>query len=156
MTSTDTSTGNATTTTVNHRVTSPRLLFDASSTTKPYELTPGNNLTLQLTSDFKQTDYRAPIIPTSTTSASASADTQQFEYAQYVLQENSTLAQRLGTNSNINVQYSYLRPYGAVPTEFRFDQAGSNNNITTNLQVTGDRIKYTVGTATTSWPPRKS
>jgi len=96
-------------------------------TPKPFELTPGNALTLQVDGDFKQTVYST-------------------QYAQYVLKQDDTLSQKLGEGSNLNVIYGYLRPYGGTPETFTFDQPGSLNNLGTNLTVTGDRIKLLFGT----------
>lgn len=66
---------------------------------------------------------------------------QQFFYgdgsAQYILRNNTTLSQRWGHKSGINLNYTYQRPYGGTP--FRFDQQGQYHALNADAGFLDDR-----------------
>ena len=120
-------TGSASTLTAARRIIESRSLLDVSLNPRPISLTPGGWLSLSMDGDYKQTLYGK-------------------DYAQYVLRQDTTLTQRLATNSSLNLVYGYLRPYGGAPTTFRFDQPGTINNLGANLALSGSHARLTVGT----------
>ena len=101
-----------------------RALFTLDADPKPIPLTRGG-LSLQLGARLRQTVYGS-------------------DSAQYVLQSQSQLTQKLGAASSLNFTYGYLRPYGFSP--LRFDQSGSLNNLGANLQVSTPRVRLTLFT----------
>lgn len=103
-------------------VTTTRSLFATDLAPAPISLSPGSSWSLNLNGRFRQTYYRS-------------------DAAQYVLDARPALIKRLGRNSSYNLAYSYLRPYGGTPQDFRLDETGSNNNLASSLTIDGYRTK---------------
>jgi hypothetical protein len=64
--------------------------------------------------------------------------------AQYVLESSPQFVQRIGRDATYNLNYSYLRPYGGAPLNFRLDSIGSNNNLGTSLNVQSYRTRLSL------------
>ena len=58
-------------------------------------------------------------------------------WAQYVLRNNTSLTQRWGRRSGINVNYTYQRPEGGTP--FRFDVLGNYHTMNVDVGQLDDR-----------------
>jgi hypothetical protein len=57
-------------------------------------------------------------------------------FAQYVIRDSTSLAQRWGHHSGVNLNYTYQRPEGG--TRFRFDQQGQYHALNADMGVLDD------------------
>ncbi|GAB4466854.1 MAG: hypothetical protein OHK0029_38470 [Armatimonadaceae bacterium] len=106
-------------------VTTTRLLFDADVTPGAVDILPRGWLRLTTSGGFRQTYYRS-------------------DAAQYVLTGRAQLTQKLNQTANFTFNYSYLRPYGGTPAEFRLDQTGSTNILSSTLSVNSYRTRLSL------------
>src|SRR5439155_521752 len=58
-------------------------------------------------------------------------------YAQYIVRNNTTLTQRWGKRSGVNLNYTYQRPEGGTP--FRFDVLGNYHTMNMDVGQLDDR-----------------
>jgi hypothetical protein len=107
------------------RATTSRALFDIDGS-RTYSLAPRNATSLSLNGGFRQYLYAGG------------------EAAQYVLEASPQFIQRIGRDATYNLNYSYLRPYGGSPLNFRLDSIGSNNNLGTSLNVQSYRTRLSL------------
>ncbi|GEM_PF-1181826 len=118
-------------------ITTSRALLQADVNPRPFPLTPGGALSFTFSGGFRQYLYDSG------------------DAAQYVLNTNSQLTQRIGRDSSLNLTYGYLRPYGGTPVylredaqgnpqrfDFRLDSFGSNNNLGANLTINRPRLRF--------------
>ena len=61
-----------------------------------------------------------------------------------MLESSPQLAQKVGRDGSLNLNYSYLRPYGGAPLNFRLDSIGSNNNLGTSFSVQSYRARLSL------------
>lgn len=89
------------------------------------------------------------LAPRNATSFTMNGGLRQYLYeggdaAQYVLESSPQFVQRIGRDATYNLNYSYLRPYGGAPLNFRLDSIGSNNNLGTSLNVQSYRTRLSL------------
>ncbi|MBC8137124.1 MAG: hypothetical protein H8F28_14690, partial [Fibrella sp.] len=107
------------------RTTTSRALFDVDGS-RTYSLAPRNSTSVTMNGGLRQYLY-------------AGGDA-----AQYVLESSPQFVQRIGRDTTYNLNYSYLRPYGGAPINFRLDSIGSNNNLGTSLNVQSYRTRLSL------------
>ena len=90
-----------------------------------------------------------PLAPRNATTLSVNGGLRQYLYdtsdaAQYVLESSPQLTQKIGRDTTLNFNYSYLRPYGGAPVGFRLDSVGSNNNLGSSLNIQSYRTRLSL------------